>query len=149
VFIAVMFGLQWWQSRHIERGPAPGLAGPALDGRWLSLEQGRGNPTLVYFWATWCPVCRLEQGAIDDLAEDYPVITVATRSGDAQALSAYLNEHALSFPVVLDETGVLAERWGVKGVPASFVIDSRGEIRHAVFGLSTGLGLRARLWLVD
>jgi peroxiredoxin len=91
----------------------------------------------------------LEQGAIDDLARDYSVITVATNSGDAEQLRDYLSENELSFPVLLDETGMLASRWQVSGVPASFVVDARGEIRHAVFGLSTGLGLRARLWLVE
>ena len=145
----MVFALQWWQTRHIERGPAPELAGPALDGGWLDLEKRRGEPVLVHFWATWCPVCRLEQGAIDALAEDYPVITVASNSGDAEQLSAYLAENELSFPVLLDETGVLANRWQVSGVPASFVVDARGEIRYAVFGLSTGLGLRTRLWLAD
>ena len=149
LFVALVWGVNWWQTRHIETGPAPDLAGPLLNGSWFELGQLRGEPALVHFWATWCPVCRLEQGAIDALADDHPVITVATRSGDAEALRAYLDEHGLRFPVLLDETGVLAQRWRVGGVPASFVLDGSGEIRHAVFGLTTGLALRARLWLAD
>ncbi len=149
LFIVLTTAIQWWQTRDIARGPAPELAGPSLDGRWLDLAQLRGRPVLVHFWATWCPICRLEEGAIDSVAEDHQAITVATRSGDAATLKAYLAENGLSFPVLLDETGVLADRWRVQGVPSSFVIDSEGEIRHSAVGLTTGLGLRARLWLAD
>lgn len=147
LFLLVLWSIQWWQTRHLAGGAAPELAGPLLDGAWFELSERRGRPVLVHFWATWCPVCRLEQGAIDALAEDYPVVTVATRSGDAAIVRAYLIEQDLGFPVLLDETGVLAERWRVTGVPASFVIDGDGQIDQVVTGLTTGLALRARLWL--
>jgi peroxiredoxin len=53
----------------------------------------------------------------------------------------------LSFTVLMDESGVLARRWGVRGVPATFIIDSEGRVDYAGQGYSTELGLRLRLWL--
>jgi len=56
-------------------------------------------------------------------------------------------ENDLRMPVLIDEHGDIAIAWGVDGVPASFVIDGAGHIRHAGKGLSTEIGLRLRLWL--
>jgi len=47
---------------------------------------------------------------------------------------------------VPDPDGEIARRWGVAGVPASFVIDPEGRIASSTVGLSTEPGLRLRLW---
>lgn len=151
ILIALLiFGAwQWWISRDLVTGPAPPLAGLDPEGRPLSLADRKGRPVLVHFWATWCPACRLEDGTIDAIARDHAVLTVATTSGSAEAVRAYMAEEGLRFPVVLDEEGELARRWGVVGVPATFVVNGAGEIAWAGQGYSTGIGLRLRLWLTD
>jgi len=149
LMLLVFQGVQWWYSRNLSGGPAPALSGEDLQGQHLSLTQFRGQPLLVHFWATWCSICRLEEGSIHALAQDYPVVTVATTSGNAQELRGYLQERGLSFSVVADESGDLARGWGVAGVPVSYIIDSQGNIAWAARGYSSGLGLRARLWLTD
>ncbi len=68
------------------------------------------------------------------------------QSGNAAEVSQYLLEHSLHFPVIIDEEGDLARRYGVVGVPASFVIDGLGDIRFSEVGYTTGMGLRVRLW---
>jgi peroxiredoxin len=141
--------VQWWQTRDLPKGHAPSLSGALLDGRSVDLEDYRGRPVLVHFWATWCPVCRAEQGTIQRLAEDFPILTVATSSGKAPQIRNYLNEQMLDFPVLPDERGELARQWQVGGVPASFVIDPRGNIASTTMGYTTGLGLRLRLWLAS
>lgn len=146
VFIVVLL-IQWWQTGSLPSGPAPELAGPMLNGEHLDLKDLRGKPVLVHFWATWCPICRTEDGSIHGLAKDYQVLSIATNSGDEQEIRQYLEENELDFPVMLDESGVLGNRWGVKGVPSSFVVDSSGEIRSVAVGYTTGIGLRIRLWL--
>jgi peroxiredoxin len=146
VVVAVVAAVQWWQGRDLTRGDAPPLAGHLLDGRLASLGDYRGEPVLVHFWATWCPICRLEEDAIDAIARDHAVLTVATSSGTPEELAAYLGERDLSFAVLPDEDGSLARLWGVSGVPATFVVDGAGRIAHATVGYSTGWGLRARLW---
>ncbi len=145
--LAVVALVQWWQARDAAQGPAPPLAGRLLDGGLAALEDYRGQPVLVHFWATWCPVCRFGEDAIERIARDHPVLTVATTSGTPDELSAYLANEGLSFAVLADEAGDLARSWGVHGVPASFVVDGDGRIAHATIGYSTEWGLRARLWL--
>lgn len=146
VFTVVLL-IQWWQTRNTVSGPAPTLAGLMLSGEALDLKDLRGQPVLVHFWATWCPICRTEDGNIHDLARDYQVLTVATNSGDALEIRRYLDDNKLDFPVMLDESGVLGSGWGVNAVPSSFIIDGSGEIRFVTVGYTTEIGLRTRLWL--
>jgi thiol-disulfide isomerase/thioredoxin len=146
LLLALFAAVQWWQARDLVKDQAPPLAGLLIDGTPWQLNPADG-PYLVHFWATWCPICRLEQGSIDSIARDHPVITIATSSGTAEELQAYMREHGLGKAVMLDEDGHLARAWGVSGVPASFVVDRSGAISHAGMGYSTGWGLRLRLWL--
>ena len=142
--------VQWWQTRDLAGIPAPLLRGVLSDGREFDLADYRGGrPVLVHFWAEWCPVCRAEEGTIDDLAEDYPVFTVATQSGDAERINTYLRERELDFPVLVDESGNLGGRWGIRGIPSSFIIDADGRIASASTGYTTSVGLRVRLWLAE
>ncbi len=146
LLLLVFAAVQWWQARDLVRGAAPPLNGLLLDGTPWQLKPAEG-PHLVHFWASWCPICRLEQDSIASLAADWPVITVATNSGTPDEVDAYLAEHRLRMPVLMDEGGHIARQWGVDGVPATFVIDVDGKIRHAAMGYSTEWGLRLRLWL--
>lgn len=149
VLLLLVWGVQWWQSRQLASGPAPQLSGYDLHADLRTLSAYRGKPVLVHFWATWCPVCRLEEGSIDRLADDFPVLTVATTSGSAQELRTYLKKQGLSFPVLVDESGALARSWRVQGVPVSYIVDSQGKIAWSGSGYSSELGLRARLYLAD
>lgn len=142
-----VFALEQWLTRAAVHGPAPPFAGATVDGRAFSLEQLRGQPALVHFWATWCPICELEHGALAALAEDAPVITVAMQSGSAAEVASYLRRQGLTLPVVVDEQGELARVYGVTGVPASFVLDRTGAVRFVTRGYTSGWGLRLRLWL--
>ena len=147
LIVLVIGAVQWWQSRDLAAGPAPPLEGWLLDGRWVDLEDYRGKPILVHFWASWCPICRAEDASIESLAEDWPVLTVATGSGDGADIKKYMEDNRPGFPVMLDETGEMARQWKIVGVPTSFVIDPRGEIVSATVGYTTEIGLRLRLWL--
>ena len=147
LIFVVVFGVHLWQTRNLPVGAAPGLQGKMLSGEKSALQDLRGKPVLVHFWATWCPICRTEEGSIDSLAEDYTVLTVATGSGSAAEISSHLSENKLNFPVMMDEDGMLGMAWGVRGVPSSFIVDAHGQIRYIAVGYTTELGLRVRMWL--
>ncbi len=146
VLLVVFFAIQAWRARELPDGPAPPLAGRLLTGGQFALADA-DKPLLVHFWATWCPVCKLEEGSIDALARDYAVVSVALQSGTRDELRAYVREKGLDFPVIEDADGELARAWGVSGVPASLVIDRAGRIAFRELGYTSGIGLRIRLWL--
>ncbi|MBP7983398.1 MAG: protein disulfide oxidoreductase [Chromatiaceae bacterium] len=144
--LLILGGVQWWQARPLAKGEAPPLAGLDQTGAWVDLRDLGGEPVLVHFWASWCPVCRAMDGFVDAIARDHRVLTVALQSGEAGEILSYLRAADLDFPVMPDPDGGIARRWGVGGVPASFVIDPEGRIASATVGLSTEPGLRLRLW---
>lgn len=148
LIVAAIFGLvRFWQFRDLTRGSAPEIVAQTLDGEKIRLSAMRGRPVLVHFWASWCPVCRMEEQGIHAIAVDHAVLTVALDTATPQAMRRYLLRKGLSFPVIRDAQGVIGAEYGVSGVPASFVVDSAGIIRFAEVGYTTEWGLRARLWL--
>jgi peroxiredoxin len=152
VLLVVMLiaGIRAWQQRDIVSGAAPALQGVLLGGKSYILAAKPAQPVLVYFWATWCPVCRAQQGTVEDIARDNPnVITVAMQSGSRDEVVKHLKEQGLSFPVVNDPDNRISAAWGVRAVPASFIVDADGQIRFVEIGYTTGFGLRLRLWLAE
>lgn len=145
--VVVIMVVRAYTQRGIVQGEAPPLEGVTLAGEWTSLVELRGTPVLVHFWATWCPVCRREQGTIESIAQEYPVVTIAMQSGRVAEVRAYVRENALNAPVLVDEFGDIARVYGVRAVPTSFILDRHGMIRFVEVGYTTEAGLRARLWL--
>lgn len=146
LLVVVFLAIRAYQQRDLPRGAAPALSGVALRGREVSLEDYRGRPVLLHFWATWCGVCRAEQSSIDAIARTLPVLSVASRSGGASEVRAYVQQHGVVPSVVLDASGALARRYGVHAYPTTFVLDAEGEIQFREVGYTTELGLRARMW---
>jgi len=148
ILVVVFTGVRIWQHRGIPSGAAPALQGITLAGQPYKLPAQPAQPVLVHFWATWCPVCRAEQGSIDGVAQTDPnVITIAMNSGKPEEVARYMQEQGIAFPVLNDPNGNIAGKWGVRAVPASFIIDRDGQIRFVEVGYTTGIGLRIRLWL--
>jgi peroxiredoxin len=147
VLIIAVFFIHLWQIRDLAEGSAPALAGKTLDGVWFNLEKHTEWPLLIHYWATWCPVCKLETRGVASLSEDFPVLTIAMESGSDADVARYLDEHHYHLPVINDPDGALAAAWIVKGVPTSYIVDRDGRIRFSSVGYTFPLTLRLRLWL--
>lgn len=145
LLIAIVTAVTLWQNRGLPEGAAPSLAGVRTDGSAVKVGAG-DTAQLVVFWATWCPVCRAEAGNIEAVAADWPVLSVALQSGGAAEIIAYMTKEGLTVPALVDEDGVFAGLWRVRGVPAHFILDAAGNIRFRVVGYATEPGLRLRLW---
>lgn len=152
--VAVGWGVNALQTRHIPDGPAPAFSAPlagapteiALDA-WRAQHPGRA--VALHVWAEWCPICRMEEGSVSAVQQDWPVLTIAMRSGDAARVARELNARGLPWQTAVDADGSLAARYGLKAVPAFIVLDADGHIRHAAVGYTTEAGMRLRLWLAQ
>jgi thiol-disulfide isomerase/thioredoxin len=145
LILGVIFGAQYWQTRGLPEGVAPPLVGVLTDGQTIKVGAG-DTATLVAFWATWCPVCKAEEGNIVAVAKGHRVIPVAMQSGDAATVLKHLKERGIDLPQLIDADGRHAMNWRVRGVPTHFVVDANGVIRFRVVGYATTWGLKARLW---
>ncbi len=146
LIVLVFVAIRAYQLRDAVQGEAPVIHGQLLNGEAVNLSNYRGQPVLVHFWATWCPVCRMENSNIAAIAEDQRVITIASWSEGAQAVAEYMRQENLDMPVLVDDEGQWAHVYGVNAVPSSFIIDGNGMIRFVESGYTTEIGLRWRLW---
>jgi peroxiredoxin len=146
-FIVLAQAISWWKSRDAMTGNLSEFNVELMDGSRFIISELSGEPVLFHFWATWCPVCGLQKDSVESIAKDYAVISIASWSEGAAEVKSYMQENQLTFPVMLDESGQLAQSFGLKGVPASFILSPSGEIKFVETGYTTELGLRFRLWL--
>ena len=116
-----------------------------IDGSNYEIKNDK--PLLVNFWASWCPVCALEEQNIENLSKDFEVITIATQSGSNEEIEKYLKDKNLSFKVVNDEYGLLSTEFNVKAFPTTFIYDKNKNLKFTEVGYTSTFGLKLRLWL--
>jgi len=149
LFLLIVIAVRAWQSKNYIEGAAPIIVATTLDGVVFDLRTPRLKPMLVHFWATWCPICEFENPAIERLAKDYSIITIVSWSEGEAEVSNYMKNKKLNLPVIVDEDGEWAKVYGVKAVPASFILDAQNNIQFIETGYTSELGLRLRLWWLE
>ena len=109
----------------------------------------KDSPVLIYFWASWCPLCSVTSPIVTELSKDYQVLTIALSSGNELQVLSYLQENKYHFPVINDPDGVISKKWNVFATPSILIINREGEISSVTIGISSALGLKLRLWLAS
>ncbi len=123
---------------HAGQAP-PGQLAPALtlrraDGAQVELSSLRGRPVVLHFWATWCKPCREELPALLRLAGDASARVLAV-SVDRQwpAVRSFLG--GAPPPAVLLASGdEVEQRFNVRQLPVTFLLDADGRIRKRLDG---------------
>jgi cytochrome c biogenesis protein CcmG, thiol:disulfide interchange protein DsbE len=118
--------------------PVPEYAAVDLDGAEVSLEELRGSPVLFNTWATWCAPCRKEMPALQTLHETYGprglrIVGVSIDgAGQQTAIRDFMREFGATFDVWWDPDGVVMSRFGMAGVPTTYLIGPDGTMlwRH-------------------
>jgi len=145
--LALFVGTQFFVNRGLVSGMPPAIQGQTLDGERFDLAEFHGRPSIIYFWASWCRICEAMQGSVRAVARDHALVSLALQSGDQAEVSRYMQERGFNPKVLLDEDGAIGKRYGIRGVPAVFVLGPDGAIRYSTMGYTSELGLRLRLWL--
>lgn len=129
--------------------PAPAFALKEVGtGNTVGLEQFRGKPVVLNFWATWCGPCY----------EEHPVLVATARQmgpnvqflgvvfqDTEDKIMQFLRERGSAYPTVVDDAGKTAIAYGVGGVPETFFLDGNGTIVAKFSGPISPDELRANL----
>ncbi|MBI5283994.1 MAG: redoxin domain-containing protein [Chloroflexi bacterium] len=113
--------------------------GVSPDGTPVRLSELRGNPTIINFWATWCTSCLAELPDLKTLQQDIgadSLNVLAINAGeDSSAATRFLKVlDAPAFYIGMDPTLVVADAYGVFGLPQSVFIDADGVVRAVYTG---------------
>jgi cytochrome c biogenesis protein CcmG, thiol:disulfide interchange protein DsbE len=109
----------------------PDFGGATIDARKISLTDLRGKVVLVNFWASWCLECRPELLALErlhrELARQGLAIVGVNVREKTDTVRRYARGSSLTFPLVLDPDGTINARYGVLGLPATFLVGRDGR----------------------
>lgn len=121
--------------------PAPHFSLPGTESP-VSLQALRGQMVYLDFWASWCVPCRQSFPWMNALQEKYRaqglIVLAINLDQDEQAAHRFLDQYPVNFTVAFDPQGKVAERYKLKGMPTSYLIDRDGQV------LMTHIGFRSR-----
>lgn len=101
---------------------------------------------MVHFWATWCPVCKVEASNIQQISKHFNVLTIAVNSGSDENIDEYLKKNNLDFKVINDDTSSYARQFNIKVFPTTIIYDKNKNIVFSEVGYTSTFGLYLRMW---
>jgi thiol-disulfide isomerase/thioredoxin len=117
----------------------PDYTAKMLDGSKFELAARRDKVVLLNLWATWCGPCRFEIPELEKLhaaygAKGFEVIGVSLDEGGADTVKAFATEEKMTYPIVLDPDGKLADVFETSVLPTTALIDRQGRILWKHYG---------------
>lgn len=143
-------------ARQRERDAAPSASVPAwrdLRGNPRRLQEWRGRPVLLNYWATWCGPCLKEMPELQAFSKsEAGVQVVGVALDEAASVKAYLGRVPVAYPILIEtaepgepgSSGHFGNRQGV--LPYSVLLDARGRVLKTKAGPVTRQELQA--WLL-
>ena len=110
------------------------LFGPLLDGTGQkALADFRGQIVVLNFWASWCAPCADEAPILERVhkrlqARNAGTVLGATYSDSPSASRRFERRYRITYPSVRDVDTDLAEQYGTRNLPETFVLDREGRI---------------------
>lgn len=124
----------------------PQFTASDLDGQVHSLASYQGHVLVLHFWASWCPYCRGEIPELTQLYQEWAskgvrVLAVSTDQ-DVAKLRRFVGTTKLPYPVVADAAvpSSVAKRYGISGVPVTYIVTRNGRIASRLSGSGDILG---------
>lgn len=142
----VMLVMDWWRApvapSAFESMPMQTLSGQTVTLETLSADK----PLLVYFWASWCGVCRFTTPDVAQLYDEgNNIMTIALRSGSGEEVMQGLSRKGMTFPVINDPSGIISQNFQISATPTLLVV-YKGKIIATTSGWTSYWGMKLRLW---
>ena len=120
---------------------AQDLAAPAFtladsDGEEITFPRKHDGVDIYLFWASWCPYCKALMPHLQSMRIEYgdDLTVYALNIRDDEVPEIFMMEHDYDF-VLIPEADSVMEPYGIKAVPALFVVDGQGKIRFNLYDM--------------
>ena len=118
--------------------PAPAIEGKTPEGKKVSLSDYKGKVVLVNFWATWCGPCKQEIPTLVELqkkygAQGFEILGLVSNDDMGKAM-AFAKSNEMTWPQ-LSATPEIGGAYGIRAIPASFIVNRKGEVAASIEGL--------------
>lgn len=118
---------------------APDFSYTLADGKTYTLSDMQGKKVMINFWATWCPPCNAEmpdiQDAMTKFEDDGFTVLAVSQDLETNLIEPFGKKYALTFPLIADPQGEIGRRYGVRGMPSSYFLNSDGTVNTVVQGM--------------
>lgn len=120
---------------------APAFTLPDLTGQAVRLQDFRGHPVWLNFWASWCAPCRAEMPEMQRIYAKYRdqglIVLGVDLAESRETVANFVQQNKYDWTFLLDQDQQIGRHYYVSGIPAHAFIDREGVIRHyVVSGLS-------------
>jgi thiol-disulfide isomerase/thioredoxin len=131
--IKIPFGI-----RHYDIGMAPDFTLLDADGEAFELAKARGNWIFLHFWASWCGPCKKEMPTIQKLSDamqekNFRIVMINTAE-DEDTVFEFLSAIDVELNTLMDVDGLVTEVWKPRGLPTTFLINPKGEVKYQAIG---------------
>lgn len=119
---------------------APDFTLQLADGSSLTLSDLRGKAVILNFWASWCPPCKAEMPAMQQVytdlsGEGVEIVGVNTTYQDTESDALqFVMKGGITFPIVFDPDGTVSRIYRVQAMPTTYFIDPQGVIQKITVG---------------
>lgn len=137
-----------WAALLTSCGPSPGerlLGNQAPDFSLPNLSKEevelsklvQEKPTMLVFWATWCPTCNEEIPVLNQWVDRYPGLQIVAVNvqESPERVRAFAKKKKIRYSILLDEEGEVAQQYGLVGIPASVLLAKGGKVIYYGFSL--------------
>jgi cytochrome c biogenesis protein CcmG/thiol:disulfide interchange protein DsbE len=141
VLFVGLLAYRLWDTNTSEQrasGLAPEFTFTTFEGETIGLADLRGKGVVLNFWASWCDPCRDEAALLEATwrrEQNNGIVFIGLDYLDQEpAAKAYLAEFDITYPNGPDLQSKAARRYGIKGVPETYLISPTGEVVETIIG---------------